>query len=665
MPMISEHNSGPNRHPSGWNPRAFITCGILLLLAFAACSQKERVEIPIRGTEFYPASKPWTRWWWFAGDVDSSGVREQLAWLRSNEFGGVEIAWVYPRGGREDIMRQKWQSPEWSAIVAYAARCADSLGLGCDFTFGTLWPFGDSMVPPEDGAITRDARESPTDMRLTWEHPVRGRVIDHLRRGSLDRYAERLLSALGPAMAGKHRALFCDSWEVETDRIWTPGFDTTFARAYGYDINPYMDQLRREGNEQVFYDYMKLVSEHVLRSFYERFTSIAGQHGAFTRVQCCGSPTDLLRAYASVDVPETEAILYEPAFARIPASAAAVNGKPIVSSETFTCLYGWKGWPGPGPHQGHEQVADLKLLADALFASGVNHIIWHGTPYNAPGSDNRFYASVHVGRGGSLAPHLRQFNSYMAAISREMRKGRVYSDVAVYLPLEDAWMGVDLPDSLKFPWAWGQYELRYQRTPPSLAGRQPLWVNARTLRNGSVKEGRLITGDCSFRAVFVDARYLDLSTVRALQSIAEKGVPICMRRRPEQPGRFRHEGYDAAVDELFSQPSVSGSTADLFSDPPLLDGNDLPLFWCREAEDGLRIFFAHPLAAHLKYPLPYGIAEDAGRTVRTATLRWGNIRKILTLRFPTQGSLLLHIDRNGRVREIQPGWLPKAPSAVR
>ncbi len=46
--------------------------------------------------------------------------------------------------------RQEWLSRDWNKIVESAICYADSIGLGCDLTFGTLWPFGDSYVPFEE-----------------------------------------------------------------------------------------------------------------------------------------------------------------------------------------------------------------------------------------------------------------------------------------------------------------------------------------------------------------------------------------------------------------------------------------------------------------------------------------------------------------------------------
>ncbi len=603
------------------------------------------------------SARPWTRWWWFADVIKREDVRVQLAWLREQGFGGVEIAWVYPLGGDTATARQPWLSAEWSRIVTETASICDSLQLGCDFTFGTLWPFGDSRVPPRDGALTYGDSISPARMRLTWEHPARGRVINHLDRGAFLRYAGRMYDALDPALrsgskVGAPRGLFCDSWEVETRRIWTRGFDSLFLADYGYDIRPIMDSLYAPGFEGAHYDYMKLVSRLVLDNFYTPFTASAHRRGAYTRAQCCGSPTDLLEAYARVDIPESEAILFEPAFARIPASAAALGGKPLVSSETFTCIYGWKGWPGPGPHQGEERIGDLRLLADALFAHGVNHVIWHGTPYNPPGRNAMFYASVHVAPRSALAPHLRAFNGYLARVSEEMRRGRPYSDVAVYLPLEDAWMDVELPDSLKFPWAWGAYELRYQRVPEKLKGRQPLWINAASLRRARVRDGRLYVGEAVFSALYVDARFLDVETIGAMRRAAEEGFPVYIVRTPRPPGRTRQDGWTEEYRALTALPAVRTDDAELLDQTALVRGEDIPDFWCRVEDGEAWIFFAHPLAEGLRYPLRYGLADDARATDVPVLLHWQGKDIPYVLRFPSGRSLLLHVTREGAVEAV-------------
>jgi hypothetical protein len=126
---------------------------------------------PIHHSRLFSDARPWTRWWWFAAEIKKDDIADNLVWLKNNGFGGVEIAWVYPLNRmKKDTVnytpRQPWLSPEWSEMVVYAKKCADSLGLGCDFTFGSLWPFGDTRVPREE------ATRSMTDQDFSV---IRGR----------------------------------------------------------------------------------------------------------------------------------------------------------------------------------------------------------------------------------------------------------------------------------------------------------------------------------------------------------------------------------------------------------------------------------------------------------------------------------------------------------
>ena len=224
--------------------------------------------------------------------------------------------------------------------------------------------------------------------------------------------------------------------------------------------------------------------------------------------------------------------MYEPKYANIVASAAALAGKPVVTCETFTCLYGW-----PADHQGEEQTADLKLLADAVFANGVNHVIWHGKPFNPAGKDTvKFFASVHVGSSGSLAAEMPAFNKYMETVSAYMKKGATFSPVAVYLPTEDTWVAGELPVEKQFIWAWGAYEQRYACLPEELKAWRPLWINGEFLSKANFQNGRLQVGDLSFAALYIDAQYMDKETMQRVVELAEQGLPVCLKRVPNEPG---------------------------------------------------------------------------------------------------------------------------------
>lgn len=212
--------------------------------------------------------------------------------------------------------------------------------------------------------------------------------------------------------------------------------------AWVYPLNRFnpKDSIYTPQNSRYRYDYMSLLSDKVL-GFYRDFDSALNGAGISSRGQVSGAPCDLISGYALLDIPEGESMLFEPEFCTIPASAALLSGKKRVSSETFTCLYGW-----PRQHIREEQIADLKLVADALFANGINHIVWHGKAHNPAGQDTvNFYATTHIGPSNSLAAEVLPFNQYLEKLSSYMSEGHTFSDIAVYLPTEDAWMAGVMP----------------------------------------------------------------------------------------------------------------------------------------------------------------------------------------------------------------------------
>jgi len=632
---------------------------VTLLDERAFPASEKQSSNPNMNPGFYPNARPYTRWWWFSGLIREEDVCAQLDWLKANGFGGVEIAWIYPLPGSEPGPR--WLSEEWSRIAAYAKGYAQKIGLGCDFTFGTLWPFGGSIVEERDASRTFQGL-SPQRLGRSWEErdSPPGFILNHLDRRALGRYSKKMGSGLAEALRGAPSALFCDSWEVDPEGLWTGGFDEAFLRRFGYDLRPHIASL--DDHPEVRYDYRALLSEFVLNEFYVPYTEECHRLGALSRVQCHGAPTDLLAAYAAADVPESEAILFDPHFSQLAASAAALAGKAVVSAETFTCLYGWKPRPGPGPHQGEELTADLKLLADGLFANGVNFILWHGMPYNPPGGGNRFYASVHVGPDSGFADELPAFNAYLEQVSGILRRGRTHSGAAVYLPLEDNRMRHELPPEDRRPSARFHWELQHQRFPEEVIGHRPLWVSAHFLKDAEVREGRLAIGEAEFGFLYVDVEWLEEGALRDILRLAGKGLPVCLKRKPAQPGRIKSKSFSKDLEKLFSLENVGGDLRRIAPNPPLLDGKDLPEFWCREDGDDATLFFAHPLSRTLRYPMRYGQSHCQETMVRPVRIRWRGLSREIGLRFEPYQSLLVMINPGGEIGFEGIRFIPKPVS---
>jgi hypothetical protein len=537
--------------------------------------------------------------------------------------------------------------------VAYTISCADRLGLGCDLTLGTLWPFGDSAVPFSQATRRYGDPGWRQKIARSWEYPKEGYVVDHLNPHDYLPYLERLLKAFPRPITKIPQSYFVDSWEVETRGLWTKGLERDFERRYGYDIRDHMATIYEPQQAPYLYDYMALISDKVIE-FYRNFDSCLHRNGLFSRGQCAGAPADVLSAYACLDIPEGEAPLYEPEYNTIPASAAALSGKKVVSAEAFTCLYGW-----PSDYIRQEQTADLKLLADALFANGVNQIIWHGKPHNPAGRDTvSFYASVHVGPTGALAEEIPAFNRYLETVSSYMKKGKTYADVAVYLPLEDAWTAGVMPIEKQFTWAWGFYEMRYVYFPDELAGYHPVWVNRDFLDSGKMADGVLRVGDAGFKMIYIDVTHLDYRTLKRLVELAGQGLPILLKRPVREPGAVPHADYGDLVEKLERSPSVRRDLPKTLK--PLVSGERLPPFWCRQENDALYIFFANPKAKRLKFPLEYGQSLTTETVEIPVTLRWAGHAYDLRLRFEPYQSLLFKVEK-GEVEPIDIRFVPKIP----
>ena len=608
----------------------------------------------------------------------------------------MEISWVYPLK-QSPPTTVKFLSQEWADLVAYARTECLRLDLICDMTFGTLWPFGGSFVSDAMGSRTYKGL-SEQQLWDSWEAAylhTPGRILNHLDRKALEEYADIMLQALQPSLvlpfefadasseepeeqeSGRFQnipALFCDSWEVTPEGLWTEGFGEAFYQRFGYHIEAYMDELDAHSAER--YDYRVLRAEYILNEFFRPFTAICHRQGVFSRVQAHGAPTDLLAAYATADIPESEALLFDPESTYIAASAAALTGQPVVTCETFTCLYGWKPRPERGQFLKQEKTSDLKLLADALFACGVNHIIWHGMPYNPADSGNEFYASVHVGPDGSIAKDLPGFNRYLETVSQSMKTGSPLTELAVYLPLEDMFMQGELPPDMKKPSSQYYWEMHDLRWPTELDGHHPTWVSTPFLQRASVRKDSagsykqdppfsIQIEEAKFSALVVNARWLAFEALAAIVRLAQEGARILLTTTPSEPGRIPHTGYLELLETLLSLPNIStgpealsASTLGQACSPILLslDEEPLPLYRIRRSENSLLCFFAHPSAHGLTYPMSYGYAQSLPRIVRRVGLRIdplpvGQATKPeqslyleLTLDFASNQSLLVEID---------------------
>ena len=652
-------------------PRLFYFL-LIALMAFS-CQTSDTSSDFFESNGFYPNSKPGTRWWWFATEIKKSDIKHQLDWAKENNFGAVEIAWVYPlyryqrmyernynRYYPKDTTAQKWLSPEWSEVVEYTKLYSDSIGMACDFTFGSAWPVAASNLDKKYGTQVYGDSTFKQTLTFSWAFPDTQLVINHLDKNAFETFAQPFEQSINKALKGSKSALFTDSWEIKLNdkyKIWTEGFDQSFKEAFGYDIIPYMED-GIDSFPDVRYDYMLHLDNYVTEGFYKPYVEKCKEMGAWSRVQCLASPTDVMTTYGLVDIPETEALLNNPNYSRIVSSSACLADKKVVSCESFTCMYGF-----PSTYLRQEQTADLKLVADALFAQGVNQHFYHGMPYNPQGSDTiEFFATTYFGPGGSLSEELPAFNSYIEKVSGYMQQGKTYSDMAIYIPYEDGVMKGALPEEKRRVWVWGEYELRYIYPPEETKGHNPLWINRHFLEQAEFTNGKLQVGQAAFASLYIDVQYMDVRALKTILILAKKGLPVIILNLPKQPGKNKTQDFQKMILELIALDNVRNNLEDIVEYAPLITGTFLPEYWARTTKDGsVLIFLAQPGSKDLKYPVYSGQSfEDESKFIDLEfNYRGHNIEE--SVEFKPYQSVLLKINPKGQIQYLDISFIPKDP----
>lgn len=611
---------------------------------------------PIPHRFFNRSTRPYVWWWWLKGPFSERDMAAQLDWVRENGFGGVEIAWLAPGWLGKHSPPPKWLSAEWTRLVTLASRIAAERDLGCDFTFGSCWPFGGTHVPE---AMASQTFTGPSEERLhaSWEDYEPGvcRVVNHLSRHALQEYAGPLREALQPAIQPGATAFFCDSLELQTAGLWDERLWDAFEQRFGYRLQLFADAL--DSHADVRYDYRKLIAETMTSEFYAAFSEISHGADVYSRVQCHASPTDLLASYASVDVPESEALLFDPHFSRIPASAAALSGKPVVSSETFTCIYGFSQLEDASLQQlwKKEDIHDLRLLADAVIANGVNQIVWHGMPFNPVDGDNEFYAAVHLGPSSGFADRLTEFNQYLTDVCRVMQADATMSQAAVYLPNEDNWMAGRIPEEERTPGATHRWQMRHVVVPEDVEGCHPLWVSPPALSAAAVEDRALHVGGLTFELLYVDCTWLDWEGMKQIHRVARDGLWVVIERKPREPGHRPHEEYEDTLRQLARLPNVV-SSIEQTPVSAFASASSLPFYWARRTHDAIYVFLAHPKTRNLRFPMQYRQSRNAVRQAVPVRFCWGGHDRTITAPFENCGSVLLRLGLDGQASLVQLGF---------
>lgn len=463
---------------------------------------------------------------------------------------------------------------------------------------------GDTLVwdaPEGDWTIVASYLMPSGEVPMGAAQKPQGFVVDHLRRPQVIghyeyAYGERtgLPSFYGDGLRG----FFNDSLEFRIKRLSAEGILEEFRTRRGYDLEPWLPAIYVEGMDNVYFrellgvhaapeftmtdaderirhDYQLTISELMIERFIETSAEWAESRGLVSRAQSYGMDIDILRALGSNTIPETEQLWAGGADVglKFASSAAALYGQPLVSAESFVWV-----------NRDYMPTARrIKAATDKMLLAGINHIIYHGTPYpwwgtepspfgeegwqpfSGPQNPAHFSSNV-SSNNASLWPDIPDLNAYIARSQYLLRQGSPEVDVLVYYP----WLGFHGPNPEHSPEALvggaladadpdnvahedpmlseGKRQLEKVLNVPSkhkdervswVEELQPIlreldqrgiswgWVNAHALETGRVANGLLKESGGRYRAILMhDVTQIELSAIQAVKAQVTSGVPV-------------------------------------------------------------------------------------------------------------------------------------------
>jgi hypothetical protein len=487
--------------------------------------------------------------------VDEKSIEYQLGQFKNAGLGGVHIIPIYGVKGYEQKFAP-FLSKRWVELLDYTVKTAKQNKLGVDLTTGTGWPFGGPNISSSETSKKFSIQNETINIEPVGQKVKRaapggaGLVVDPFSRASMHKYLQRFDSVFSKSTHGL-RSMYCDSYEV-FGANWTDVFLEEFKRRRGYSLQQHLPELwdstQTEINTLIKIDYHQTLSELLLEST-KVWTDWSASRNFTTRYQAHGSPGNLLDLYSLASVPETESFgssnfpipglridqgYNEKSFGRpnplamkFASSAANVNGKKLVSSETATWL------------ADHFTVAlsQVKPQVDELFISGINHVFYHGIAYS-PKEETYpgwlFYASTNFGPTSSFWKFFPQLNAYVERSQKILQNSVHGNDVLLYFPIADIWSKKPTSSGNVHQLDVHHTERWISNTTFGKTAEELLdngfafdYVSDLQLEKFFVKDGKLTNGASVYSSLVIpQCNFIPIETLERIASFASNGMSI-------------------------------------------------------------------------------------------------------------------------------------------
>jgi hypothetical protein len=448
-----------------------------------------------------------------------------------------------------------------------------------------------------------------------------GYTLDHLSEEAFEDYSQPFTEALKPVQ-NKLRGIFNDSYEVYGANF-SPSFLEEFKSRRKYDLLHYIPVLDQkpdnETYERLLTDYRETMGDMLLENFAKNWTQWSHDNTFITKYQAHGSPGNLIDLYAAADIPECEVFgspHYDiPGYRRdtnnvrygdsnkmmlkFASSAAHIQGKEIVSSESFTWL------------REHFKTAlsHAKPVADDLFLSGVNHMFLHGSTYSPKDEEWpgwKFYASVNFNPNNTIWKDAGYLFDYIARCQSVLQKARTDNEVLLYFPIHDAYahpnphrllhqLNIHTIDEWLLPTSFYNIATELDTQGISFDFISDDFLMQSNIENGSIKTAK----NTAYKTLIVpDADALPVKTLLKLIEMKQQGASIIFRGMPETvPGLFNYKERERELQKIVAKNKTWMNTGKtLIQQLHLVDvfgenASDFGLKIIRKELNGNKIYF--------------------------------------------------------------------------
>ncbi|KJF45633.1 glycosyl hydrolase [Draconibacterium sediminis] len=377
-----------------------------------------------------------------------------------------------------------------------------------------------------------------------------GNVIDHFSEEATKIFLSDFDKNVKDIDLTGLRAFFNDSYEVDDasgDANWTPLFFEEFEKRRGYDLKTKLPALfgdmDEETNQRVLCDFRETISDLLLEKFTIVWADWAESYNTIIRNQAHGSPAAILDLYEASHIPETEGT--DPMRIKMATSAGHTSGKPLIACEAATWLN----------EHFLSTLADVKQNADNYLRNGVNHIVYHGTPYSPLGEKWpgwMFYAAVHFAPTNTWWNDLKVVNEYITNCQSFMQNATPDNDILLYFPIYDAWTE---RDRNVLPHFGGHSEELTAEISNKLLtqGYSFDYISDKQIRKLSYANGKIQAAGASYKTIVIpDCSTIPLETLKHLFNLAENGAIIIFENEipSKNPGLNKFEIRQAEAQKL-------------------------------------------------------------------------------------------------------------------